>query len=202
MKSVVGQGEILSVVILVGVVLVIGTALTALVVPQVMRISEENNLKSLLHTEQSNLVLYREYENSTHIFLGVLRVEPGNTRYAIAILSQDLSIDAIQSAQPNIQRLVSFPQSSSSMTTYSVRRSNVFYIFGGDYYPLPSPPRQDYINVVYVPEDIVKNYVSQGRPFVVAVNKAVLNALGVEKARIIFLVQVSDKFYEVGEWAL
>ncbi|MEM4514430.1 MAG: hypothetical protein QXZ41_07980 [Ignisphaera sp.] len=190
-----GQSEILSAVILIGITLIMGIGLVSIAVPTILRISEENNRRTLLINEQSNLVIYKEYETPTHVYIGILRVEPSSTPYALAILSKDLRADVIWIT--GVNDLIQFPTAQNNPVSRIVFSKNIFYFYNGEYYELPT---YEYINVVYIPQDIVENYVSKAKPFIISINKDTLRSLGIGEARVMLLIQVSDKFYEVGEW--
>jgi hypothetical protein len=187
-----GQTEIVSAMILIGAVIVVGIAFTALTVSQVSNVIAQGQVQQLLISEQANLFLYKEYEDSNKLCIGVLRISPSSTRYVIALVSGDGTQDLLAENQ----EALSIPTSTAPLSPISWNARSVYYVYQGQYYPLPM---KGYITVVRVPDDIIQNYVMQQKPFLICVDKTKLSS---SSAKLLILIQVGDSLYEVGEWGV
>jgi len=180
-----GQSDLVTVILLVGTVLVIGAAFSSLAVAHVVDFTSRGRVRQLLLAEQASLVVYREFEDGVRLCLGVLRVEPSNTRYAVALLSIDMGVDLLE-LFPNA---LTIPGVAPQLR----RVSRVYYIHSGEYYPVSVG---GYVRVAEVPEEVVERYVMQRRPFLVCVSKDAVEG----GARLLVLVYVGPDLYEVGGW--
>jgi len=180
-----GQSDLVTAILLVGVVLVIGAAFSSLAVAHVADFTSRGRVRQLLLAEQASLVIYREFEDGVRLCLGILRVEPSNTRYAVALLSIDMGVDLLE-LFPNA---LTIPGTAPGLR----RVSRVYYIHGGEYYPVPVG---GYVRVAEVPEEVVERYVMRRRSFLVCVSKDAV----VGGARLLVLVYVGPDLYEVGGW--
>jgi hypothetical protein len=187
-----GQTEIVSAMILIGAVIVVGIAFTTLTVSQVSNVIAQGQVQQLLISEQANLFLYKEYEDSNKLCIGVLRISPSSTRYVIALVSGDGTQDLLVQSQ----EVLSILTSTAPPSPISWNARSVYYVYQGQYYPLPM---KGYITVVRVPDDIIQNYVMQQKPFLICVEKTKLSS---SSAKLLILIQVGDSLYEVGEWGV
>jgi len=187
-----GQTEIISAMILIGAVVVVGIAFTALATSQVSNVVAQGQVQQLLISEQANLFLYKEYEDSNKLCIGVLRISPSSIRYVIALVSGDDTQDLLAQNQAAL----SIPTSKASVSPISWNTRSVYYVYQGQYYPLPM---KGYITVVRVPDDIIQNYVMQQKPFLICVDKTKFSS---SPAKLLILIQVGDSLYEVGEWGI
>uniref|UniRef100_A0A7J3QEI6 Flagellin n=1 Tax=Ignisphaera aggregans TaxID=334771 RepID=A0A7J3QEI6_9CREN len=185
------QADLLSVIILLGVVMVVGVGFSALVASHMSNISSESNVRRILLSEQANLVLYKEFENSTHVCIGVLRIVQENVRYSIAIFSNDLTKNVL----PN--GVLSIPVSTASFILKPVDAKKVYYLYNGEYYNVPV---KGFVYVADVPSDVIENYVLLGKPFLICVDKNALRESDVSIARIMLFIYINQNLYEVGEW--
>ncbi|MEM2698263.1 MAG: hypothetical protein QXF17_02955 [Ignisphaera sp.] len=183
-----GQSDLITTVILVGVTIVIGVGFLSFVAPNISRVVGESNMKAVLYEEQSNIVVYKEFENATQLCIGLLRIAPGTTVYSIAILDENLN-SIINTSHTN---LVYFPPNPQPVATSRITPpKKVYYIAGGDYYPIPHE-----ISVVYIPQNLTSNYIGKGRPLLLCIRK---NSIpGDQMARIFILVSLNNNLYEVG----
>jgi len=181
--------------ILIATVLIIGVSFTALVVFNVSDFTSRSQLSQLLSVEQANLAVYRELENSTHVCIGLLRITPEYRKYALILVSSDLRRDLLY----NSVSVISIPVSSRTLTTRLVESSRIHYFYQGNYYPLRIvSPLEGYVTVVELPDDVIENYISQGKPALVCINKSVVS--GITSGKLMMLVYVSGDLYEAGEW--
>ncbi|MEM1712925.1 MAG: hypothetical protein QXW36_00080 [Desulfurococcaceae archaeon] len=173
-----GQADLLAVMVLIATTIVVGVGFLGLVYPNINDLVYQNDLRTTLYNEQSLLVLYKEYENNTHVCIGFLRIEPGKVSYALAyIVGDKVNNSAI---------LFPLPQEASQGTVSYFPKT--YCLINGDYYPCLE--RID--SVVYLPSEVVENYVAGGTPGLVCVIKQSSNA------RLLFFVTVDSKLYEVG----
>jgi len=180
-----GQSDLVTVILLVGTVLVIGAAFSSLAVAHVVDFTSRGRVRQLLLAEQASLVVYREFEDGVRLCLGILRVDPSNTRYAVALLSTDMGVDLLE-LFPNA---LTIPGAAPRLR----RVPRVYHIHSGEYYPVPV---KGYVRVAEVPEEVVERYVMQRRPFLVCVSKDAV----VGGARLLVLVYIGSDLYEVGGW--
>lgn len=182
-----GQTELISAMILIGAVLVVGIAFSSLATSYVSSIVGRGRVEQVLMSEQANLVLYKEFENGTTLCLGVLRITPSTTRYAVTLFSMDMKI--------NSTGAIRIPVTTTTLSKRSVPASSVHYVYMGDYYPVSG---KGYVSVVEVPQDVIKNYVMQQKPFLVCIDKSSIPSQG---AKIMFFIYIGSDLYEVGEWS-
>jgi hypothetical protein len=190
-----GQADLITVMILVGAVLVVGVALSALAVSHVSSIASRGQIQQLLVSEQANLVLYKEFENSTTLCIGTLKITPSTTRYALALFSTDMKRDLLAQNQG----AVIIPVATALPIVKRVSASSVYYVYRGEYYPLPV---KGFVNVVEIPMDVIQSYVMQQKPFLVCINKSIVSSAEVSSAKLLYLVYVGSELYEVGEWCV
>ena len=190
-----GQVDLICVMILIATVLIIGASFTALVVFNISDFTARSQLSQLLSVEQTNLVIYRELENSTHVCVGLLRITPEYRKYALILVSSDLSQDLLY----NSVYVISIPVSNSVLASRLVESSRVHYFYQGNYYPLRvTGPQEGYVTLVELPSDVIENYISQGRPALICINKNEISYT--TSGKLIIFVYVSRDLYEVGEW--
>jgi hypothetical protein len=175
-----GQADLLSVMILIATTIVVGVGFLGLLYPSVMDLVSRSELRSTLYNEQSLLVLYREYENDTQVCIGFLRVEPGFVAYALALVVGG-QVD---------NSAISFPLSSVTSQGDSVVYTKTYCLINGDYYPCVERINR----VVYVPYDILDNYIAKGYPGLTCISKSALTG---EASLRVFIVAKGD-LYEVG----
>lgn len=175
-----GQADLLSVMILIATTIVVGVGFLGLLYPSVSDLVSRSEIRSTLYNEQSLLVLYREFENDTQVCIGFLRVEPGFVAYALALV---VGNQANNSA-------ISFPLSNTINPTDSLVYTKTYCLFNGDYYPC----LEDIDRVVYVPYDILNNYIAQGYPGLTCISKSALT----DKASLRVFMLLNGDLYEVG----
>ncbi|MEM0154110.1 MAG: hypothetical protein QXP12_08325 [Ignisphaera sp.] len=176
-----GQGELLATVILIGVTLVIGIGLTTLVVPNVSRIVGENNVRSILYSEQSGLVVYTEYGDDSRLCLGLLRVEPQHIAYSVAIT--DRSFNPIAN---NVDVFFPLDPGESPLR----RTSTIYYLCGGEYCRSPGP-----VPIYSIPERLISKYIEVGEPLLLCIDRVSLQG---GETVVLILVSIDNKLYEVG----
>ncbi|MEM1678948.1 MAG: hypothetical protein QXV81_05080 [Ignisphaera sp.] len=182
-----GQSDLITTIVLVGVTIVIGVGLLAFAVPNISRLMAENSVKSALYEEQSNLIIYRELENSTTLCIGLLRISPAYIAYSIAILDENLNSVA------NPINIVKLPQYEGTLQQRLVTPPRrVYYLYSGVYYPIPGE-----IHVIEIPGGLISNYIERGRPLLLCIRKDVLRE-SVRMAKIFILASLNNNLYEVG----
>ncbi|MEM2025635.1 MAG: hypothetical protein QXW94_05025, partial [Desulfurococcaceae archaeon] len=190
-----GQGDLLAALILIGVTIVVGIGFLSLVYPSVSGLVGQNDLRTLLYNEQSVLVVYKEYENSTHTCIGIIRLEPEKTRYSLALIA-DERIDVLA----RDINAISFPLSQSSTPEPSgvrtITADRAYRIISGEH--CPCFKGLSYLKVVYLPQDVADNYLSRGIPALTCLSKDIIRQYGIDVTLYVF-VQVNTDFYEVGE---
>lgn len=203
-----GQSDLMTAMILVSATLTIGLAFSALAMSQVSNIVSRGRMQQLLMSEQANLVLYREVENESSLCVGILRITPSVTNYALALLLVDASTglveqDLLEQGGGVIERLGA---GQPNIVPERVPASSVYLIYRGDYYTVPM---KSYVYIVRVPQDIIQNYVTQQRPFLVCISKeaiadSIASAIGEGGAKVVKLIvltHIGSDLYEVGEWS-
>ncbi|MCC6016874.1 MAG: hypothetical protein LM582_07520 [Desulfurococcaceae archaeon] len=191
-----GQTELVSVMILIGAVLVIGVAFTALAVSYVSNTMGRCQIQQILIAEQSNLVIYREYEDSEKLCLSVLRLTPSTTSYALAFLSIDLKTDLI-SQQNDIIMVFDGEKflNLNDLNPKTKEATKIYYIYKGEYYSLTL---KELVYIVEIPANIISSYVSNQKPLLICINKYALPSNS--GAKLLLLTYIGFDLYEVGEW--
>jgi len=191
-----GQTELVSVMILIGAVLVIGVAFTALAVSYVSNTVGRGQIQQTLIAEQSNLVIYREYEDSKKLCLGILRLTPSMTSYALAFLSIDLKTDLIR--QQNGIIMVFDGEKFLNLNDLNPKTkeaTKIYYIYKGEYYSLTL---KEPVYIVEIPANIISSCVSNQKPLLSCINKYALPSNS--GAKLLLLTYIGSDLYEVGEW--
>jgi len=181
---VLGQSDLLGVMILIGAVLVIGVTFAGVTLINVTSFTSINQMKTILMEDQSSLVLYVERENQTHTCLGILRSIPDYRLYAFGLLSEDLKQDfsnAIIPAFPGVYRLE------------RVEASRVYRLYQGEYYPIPV---KGAINVYFLTDQGIRAYILIQKPLLICIDKTQLPSSGY------FMVFsfINNELYEVRSW--
>jgi len=183
-KRVIGQSDLIGVIILIGAVLVIGVTFASVTLTNVLSFTSINQVKTILMEDQSTLVLYVERENQTHVCLGLLRTLPDYRLYGFGLLSEDLKQDlssAIITPIPGVFRL----ESTDS--------NRVYRLYQGEYYSIPIKGR---INVYLLTDQGVREYILKQKPLLICIDKTILETNGY------FMVFsfVNNELYEVRGW--
>lgn len=186
----VGQGDLLAVLILIGSAILIGIGFLSIMYPSVSSLVSQNDVRALLYNEQSLLVIYKEYENSTHVCTGILRLEPERVKYAMSLIVGN-SVDVF-----SIPGVASFPpHGGPSIEFKNVSTRSVYLIVQGDYcqclYGL------NYVMVLYMPQEVIDGYIARGIPALLCLSKDIIKKCGTEATLYVY-VQVGPDLYEVG----
>ncbi|MEM4717405.1 MAG: hypothetical protein QXE81_01430 [Desulfurococcaceae archaeon] len=178
-RSALGQADLIAVIILIATTIVVGVGFLGLVYPNIADLTYQNELRMTLYNEQSLLVLFKEYENSTHVCTGFLRIDPGSVSYAVVY---------IEGGKVN-NSIISFPlpQGGAQGLLSSPRR--IYCLINGEYYPCT----EQIDNVVYIPNELVESYIAMGKPGLICVVK------GNTSGRLLFFYTVGLDLYQIGE---
>lgn len=174
-----GQADLIAVMVLIATTIVVAVGFLSLVYPNIADLTYQNELRMVLYNEQSLLVLYKEYENDTHLCTGFLRIEPGFVSYAVVYLEGGLvnnSAISFPLPQGTTQGLISYPR-------------RTYCLINGDYYPCI----EQIDSVVYLPNEIIENYIATGKPGLVCIAK------GTTSGKLLLFYPVNLDLYQVGE---
>jgi hypothetical protein len=179
-----GQSDLIGVVVLLGAVLVIGVAFAGMALTSVSTFIGVNRVKTALSEDQSSVFIYVERENATHTCLGVLRIVPDYRVYAIGLFTSDLSQDLSGAI---------IPPKPDTLVLRTVESSRVYRLYQGEYYSIPV---KGLVNVYFLTDQAVRDYILQRKPLLVCVDKSGLPSDGY----LVVFSFINNELYEVRGW--
>jgi hypothetical protein len=179
-----GQSDLIGVVVLLGAVLVIGVAFAGMTLTNVSTFVSVNRVKTALSEDQSSVFIYVERENTTHTCLGVLRIVPDYRVYAIGLFTSDLSQDLSSAI---------VPPKPDTLVPRTIESNRVYRLYQGEYYPIPV---KGLINVYFLTDQAIRDYILQRKPLLVCVDKSGLPSDGY----LVVFSFINNELYEVRGW--
>ena len=182
--SLCGQSDLIGVVVLLGAVLVIGVAFAGMALTSVSTFIGVNRVKTALSEDQSSVFIYVERENATHACLGVLRIVPDYRVYAIGLFTSDLNQDLSGAI---------IPPKHDTLVSRTIESSRVYRLYQGEYYSIPM---KGLVNVYFLTDQAIRDYILQRKPLLVCVDKSGLPSDGY----LVVFSFINNELYEVRGW--
>ena len=179
-----GQSDLIGVVVLLGAVLVIGVAFAGMALTSVSTFIGVNRVKTALSEDQSSVFIYVERENATHACLGVLRIVPDYRVYVIGLFTSDLSQDLSGAI---------IPSKPDTLVSRTIESSRVYRLYQGEYYSIPV---KGLVNVYFLTDQAIRDYILQRKPLLVCVDKSGLPSDGY----LVVFSFINNELYEVRGW--
>jgi len=179
-----GQANIISLVILVGLVVVLGVGLISYFSTYIANISSENILRNAIQNEIANTVVYKENDNGEALWLGLIRIDGTSGLYYMLIINTS-SCTIQYLTDKNIIQL-----NLGSIVSKSVDPNSI-YLLGsnGDHFPIKIYYRgQSYITIYEISVE------AGGKPKLIGpiTYKEITGCI-----QVIFFTSVNNNYYEV-----
>lgn len=179
-----GQSDLIGVVVLLGAVLIIGVAFAGMALTSVSTFIGVNRVKTALSEDQSSVFIYVERENATHTCLGVLRIVPDYRVYAIGLFTSDLSQDLSGAI---------IPPEPDTLVPRTIESNRIYRLYQGEYYSIPV---KGLVNVYFLTDQAIRDYILQRKPLLVCVDKGGLPSDGY----LVVFSFINNELYEVRGW--
>jgi len=183
-SSRIGQANILTVVLFVGLVIVLGASLASYISSYIANINSEQSLRNAIQREIANTVIYKEYDDGSNLWLGLIRVDGTPATYFLLFINtsscniQQFNSQSIREIGVGIQKFVA---------------PNNVYLLDQNGNPIP-------ITIYYkdrYPLTMYQIYIATGgKPMLIGP----INYSRVSGCRqIIFFISVNNNYYEVAK---